>query len=47
MNVSLYQAASAMTANSRWQDMISQNLAAGSIPGFKKQELPSPPSRPG
>ena len=39
MNVSLYQAASAMTANSRWQDIVSQNLASSSISGFKKQEL--------
>ena len=39
MNVSLYQAASALTANSRWQDLVSQNLASSAIPGFKKQEL--------
>src|SRR5580658_7613487 len=39
MNVSLYQAAAALTANSRWQDVISGNLASSSIPGFKKQEL--------
>jgi flagellar basal body rod protein FlgG len=28
-----------MTANSKWQDVISQNLAAASIPGYKKQEV--------
>jgi flagellar basal body rod protein FlgG len=39
MNVSLYQAAAALSANSRWQDVISSNLASSSIPGFKKQEL--------
>jgi flagellar basal-body rod protein FlgF len=39
MNVSLYQAAAALNANSRWQDVISQNLAASAIPGYKKQEL--------
>ncbi len=39
MNVSLYQAAAAMNANSRWQELISQNLASSSLPGFKKQEL--------
>lgn len=39
MNVSLYQAASAMNANARWQELISENLAASSVPGFKKQEL--------
>ena len=39
MNVSLYQAAAALNANDRWQEVISQNLAAGTVPGFKKQEL--------
>ena len=39
MNVSLHQAAAAMNANARWQEIISENLAASSIPGFKKQEL--------
>ncbi len=28
-----------MTANGRWQDVISENLAASSVPGYKKQEL--------
>ena len=39
MNVSLYNAAAAMNANSRWQDIISQNLASGSIPGYKRQDV--------
>ena len=39
MNVSLYQAASALNANARWQEVISENMASASIPGFKKQEL--------
>jgi flagellar basal body rod protein FlgG len=39
MNVSLYQAAAALNANSVWQDAISGNLASSSIPGFKKQQL--------
>ncbi len=39
MNVSLYQAAAAMSASSRWQELISENLAASSVPGYKKQEL--------
>ncbi len=38
VNVSMLQAAAAMNANARWQDIISENLAAASIPGFKKQE---------
>src|SRR5277367_6348593 len=39
MNVSLYQAAAAMNANSQWQDIIADNLASSSVPGFKKQSL--------
>ena len=39
MNVSLYQAAAAMNAQSRWQEMITDNMAAGSVPGFRKQEI--------
>ena len=39
MDVSLYQAAAAMNASTRWQEVISDNLAAGQIPGFKKQEM--------
>lgn len=39
MNVSLYQAAAAMNASARWQDIISENLAAATVPGFKKQDV--------
>ena len=39
MNVSLYQAAAAMNAQSRWQELISENLAAGAVPGFRKQNV--------
>jgi len=39
MNVSLYQAAAALNANARWQELISENLSSAMIPGFKKQEL--------
>jgi flagellar basal body rod protein FlgG len=39
MDVSLYQAAAAMNTSSRWQEVISENLAASQIPGFKKQDL--------
>lgn len=28
-----------MNANARWQEVISENMASASIPGFKKQEL--------
>ncbi len=39
MNVSLYQAAAAMNANARWQDLISQNLSAGSTPGARSRDV--------
>lgn len=39
MNVSLFQAASAMNASSRWQELIAENLSASSVPGFKKQDI--------
>jgi flagellar basal-body rod protein FlgF len=39
VNVSLYQAASALSANARWQEVISENMASSAIPGFKKQEI--------
>jgi flagellar basal body rod protein FlgG len=39
MDVSLYQAAAAMNAGSRWQEVISDNLAANQVSGFKRQEL--------
>lgn len=39
MNASLYQSAAALQTNARWQEVISENLSASVIPGFKKQEL--------
>ena len=39
MNVSLYQAAAAMNANARWQEVISDNLAAATVPGSRKEEV--------
>src|SRR5208283_498221 len=39
VNVSLYQAASALDANSRWQEVIADNLASSSVPGYKQQQL--------
>lgn len=39
MNVSMAQAAAAMNANMKYQEMIADNLASSSIPGFRKQEL--------
>ena len=37
MNVSLYQAAAAMNAQQHWQEMITENLSGGTVPGFRKQ----------
>lgn len=39
MNVSLYQAAAALDANARWQEVLSENLAASAVPGYKRQEI--------
>lgn len=39
MNISLYQAASAMNNATQWQESIAENLAASSIPGFKKNDI--------
>jgi flagellar basal body rod protein FlgG len=39
MDVSIYQAAAAMNASTRWQEVIADNLSASQVPGFKKQDL--------
>jgi len=39
MNVSLYQAAAAMNATTRWQELISDNLASSAVPGARKQDI--------
>lgn len=39
MNVSLYQAAAAMNAQARWQEMITDNLASNAVPGFRKSDI--------
>ena len=39
MNVSLYQAASALNASNRWQEVIGENLASSALHGYKKQEV--------
>jgi len=36
MNVSLHQAAAALSSNSRMQEIVAENLAASMAPGFKK-----------
>ena len=39
VNVSLFQAAAALDADARWQEVIADNLAASSVPGYKQQQL--------
>ena len=39
MNVSLFQAAAALDGNLQWQQMIAQNLAASSVPAFKRSDI--------
>ncbi len=38
MNIGLYQGAASLSALERWQEVISQNISAASVPGFKKTE---------
>lgn len=35
----MYQAAAALSANARWQEAISENLSAATVPGFKRTDL--------
>lgn len=39
MNVSIYQAASSMSALSRWQETIAENLSASKVPGYKATQV--------
>ena len=39
MNVGMYKGAASLAAYERWQESISQNIAASSIPGFKSDEV--------
>ena len=39
MNIGLYQGASSLAALERWQEMVSRNIGAASVPGFKKSEM--------
>lgn len=38
MNIGVYQGAASLAALERWQGIISENLAASSVPGFRKME---------
>lgn len=35
----MYQGAAGMSANARWQEIIAQNMASSSVPGYKKQDV--------
>ena len=39
MNIGIYKGAAALGAYDKWQEILSQNLAAGSVPGYKKSEI--------
>src|SRR5512139_577095 len=39
MNISLYQAAAALSAYSDWQEIIAQNLSSASLPGYRKTDV--------
>jgi flagellar basal-body rod protein FlgF len=39
MDIGIYKGAAALSAYEKWQEVISQNIAAGSAPGFKKTDL--------
>src|SRR5437588_733328 len=39
MDIGIYKGAAALSAYEKWQEVISQNIAAGSTPGFKKTDL--------
>ena len=39
MNVGSYTSAAALTALEKWQEITSQNISAGTVPGFKKTNV--------
>lgn len=39
MNIGIYKGAAALGAYEKWQEILSQNLASGSVPGFKKSDI--------
>jgi len=39
MNIGVYKGAAALGAYEKWQEILAQNLASGSVPGFKKNEV--------
>lgn len=39
MNIGIYNAASTLSSLEKWQDITSQNIAAGSVPGYKGNQM--------
>jgi flagellar basal-body rod protein FlgF len=39
MNIGIYKGAAALGAYEKWQEILSQNLASASVPGFKKSDV--------
>lgn len=39
MNIGLYQSAASLQALERWQETVAHNVAAGSVPGYKRAEI--------
>lgn len=39
MDIGIYKGAASLAAYEKWQEAISQNIAASSVPGFKKTEM--------
>ena len=39
MNIGIYKGAAALGAYEKWQEVVAQNLASASVPGFKKSEI--------
>jgi len=39
MNIGLYQSAASLTALERWQDVVTQNISSGQVPGYKKRTI--------
>ena len=39
MNIGIYNAASTLSSLEKWQEVTSQNIAAGSVPGYKGNQM--------
>lgn len=39
MQIGVYQGASALTSLERWQQVVAQNIASASVPGYKQQTI--------